>query len=87
MERQDGGVKSGLGIILLWTDWVLAAPNWQTSLQQAFNYKFQSALIMHSSPLHIEQVFRLPGAVNLDVLHNASLWITLTVPEVVGTEN
>ena len=33
------------------------------------------------------QVLRQPGAVSLDVLHNASLRITLTVPEVVGTEN
>ena len=42
---------------------------------------------MHSSPLDIEQVFRLPGAVNPDVLHYAFLQITLAVPEVVDTEN
>ena len=36
---------------------------------------------------HIGQVLRLPGAVSPDVLRNASLRITLTVPEVVGTEN
>ena len=30
---------------------------------------------------------RLPGAVSPDMLHFASLRITLTVPEVVGTEN
>ena len=38
-------------------------------------------------PFHIGHVLRLPGAVSLDVLHNASLRITLTVPEVVDTEN
>ena len=37
--------------------------------------------------LIIEQVLRLPGAVSLNVLHNAFLRITLTVPEVVGTED
>ena len=36
---------------------------------------------------HIGQVLMLPGAVSPDVLHNAFLRITLTVPEVVGTEN
>ena len=35
-------------------------------------------------PLHIGQVLRLSGAVNQKVLQNASLQITLTVPEVVG---
>ena len=34
--------------------------------------------------LNIGQVLKLPGAVSPDVLHNASLWITLTVSEVVG---
>ena len=38
-------------------------------------------------PFHIRQVLRLSGAVSLDVLRFASLRITLTVPEVVGTEN
>ena len=32
-------------------------------------------------------MLRLPGAVSPDVLHFASLPITLTVQEVVGTEN
>ena len=41
----------------------------------------------HLCPLHLEQVLRLPDAVSLDLLHNASLLITLTVPEVVNTEN
>ena len=36
---------------------------------------------------HIRQVSRLPGAVSLDLLHNASVQITLTVQEVVDTEN
>ena len=36
---------------------------------------------------HIGHLLRLPGAVSPDVLHFASLRITLTVPEVVGTEN
>ena len=44
-------------------------------------------LKLHFCLLLIGQVLRLPGAVSPDVLHNASLWITLTVPEVVGTEN
>ena len=37
--------------------------------------------------LIIEQVVRLPGAVSMDVLHNAFLRITVSVPEVVGTED
>ena len=41
-----------------------------------------------TSALHtFGQVLRLSGAVRTDVLHNALLRITLTVPEVVGTEN
>ena len=36
--------------------------------------------------LHIRQL-RLPGAVNLDVLHIVSLQITLTVPELVDPKN
>ena len=35
----------------------------------------------------IQQVLRLPGAVSLDMLHNAPLQITLTVIEVIDTEN
>ena len=42
-------------------------------------------LKIHLCPLHIEHVLRLPGAVNPDLLRFASLRITLTVPEVVGT--
>ena len=34
---------------------------------------------------HIGQVLMLPGAVSLYVLHFASLRVTLTVPEVVGS--
>ena len=37
--------------------------------------------------LHIGQVLRLPGSVSLDILHNVSLRITLTVPEVVDIYN
>ena len=44
-------------------------------------------LKIHLCPSHIWQVLRLPGAVSPDVLRFASLLITLTVPEVVGTEN
>ena len=44
-------------------------------------------LKIHLCLSRIEQVLRLPGAVNLDALHNVSLRITLTVSEVVDTEN
>ena len=44
-------------------------------------------LKIHLCPSHIGQVLRLPGSVSLNVLHNASLRVTLTVPEVVDTEN
>ena len=44
-------------------------------------------LKIHLCPLHIGHVLRLPGAVSPDVLRFAFLQITLTVPEVVGTEN
>ena len=44
-------------------------------------------LKIHPCPSHIGQVLRLPGAVSPEVLHFTSLRITLTVPEVVGTEN
>ena len=43
-------------------------------------------LKIYLCPLHIGLVLGLPGAVNPDVLHFAFLLITLTVPEVVGTE-
>ena len=45
------------------------------------------ALKIHLYHLTIGQVLRLPGAVNPDVLRFASLQNTLTVPEVVDTEN
>ena len=71
------------------------------SLQRAFNpniagpFGSRPKLVYHNNivgtlmihPSHIGQVLRLPGAVSLDVLHNASFWVTLTVPKVVGTEN
>ena len=38
-------------------------------------------LMIHYWLSHIGQVLRLPGAVSPDVLHFASLQITLTVPE------
>ena len=44
-------------------------------------------LNIHLCPSHIGQVLRLPGAVSPDMLHNASLRITLTIPEMAGTEN
>ena len=44
-------------------------------------------LKIHLCLSHIGQMSRLPGAVSLDLLHNASVQITLTVQEVVDTEN
>ena len=44
-------------------------------------------LIIHPFPLHIAQVLRLPGAVNLEALLNAFLRITLTVSEMVKAKN
>ena len=44
-------------------------------------------LMIHLCPSHIEHVLRLPGAVIPDMLHDVSLRITQTVPEVVGTED
>ena len=38
-------------------------------------------LTSHHCSSHIEQVLKLPGVVSLDLLHNASAQITLTVPE------
>ena len=77
--------------------------NKQKSLQKAFNpgsfgsrpklggpvvyNNIVGSLKIHLCPSYIGQVLRLPGAVSRDVLPFASLWITLTVPEVVGTEN
>ena len=46
-----------------------------------------NTLKIHLYPTHIEKLLALPGAVRSDMLHNASLRITLTVPNVVGTEN
>ena len=54
---------------------------------QDVNNNVIGSLTTHLCPSHIGQVLRLPGAVSPDVLHNASFPITLTVPEVVGTEN
>ena len=44
-------------------------------------------LKIHLCPSRISQVLKLPGSVSLNVVRNASLRITLTVPEVVDTEN
>ena len=44
-------------------------------------------LKIHFSPSHIGYVLRLPGAVSPDVLLFAFLQITLTVSEVVSTED
>ena len=41
----------------------------------------------HLCSSHIGQMSRLPGAVSLDLLHDASVQITLIVQEVVDTEN
>ena len=42
-------------------------------------------LKIHLCPSHIGKVLRLPGAVSLDVLHFASLRITLTVPDYINS--
>ena len=44
-------------------------------------------LNIHLCASHSGHAIRLPGAVSPDVLRFAPLRITLTVPEVVGTEN
>ena len=44
-------------------------------------------LKIHFCPPHTWHVLRLPGAVSPGVLHFAALRMTLTVPEVVDTEN
>ena len=44
-------------------------------------------LKIHLCPSHIGQACRLPGAVSSDVLRFASLWIILTVAEMVSIEN
>ena len=44
-------------------------------------------LKFHLCLSHMGQVLRLPRAVSSEVLCIASLLITLTVPEVAGTEN
>ena len=44
-------------------------------------------LKIHFCLLHVGQLLRLPGAVSPGILRFAFLRITLTVPEVVGTEN
>ena len=44
-----------------------------------------TSFIPHSSDVMV--VLRLPGTISLNVLRNASLQVTLTVPEVVDTEN
>ena len=51
------------------------------------NNTIVGTLRIHLCPSHIRHVLRLPGAVSPDVLRFASLQITLTVLEVVGTEN
>ena len=43
-------------------------------------------LKFHLCPSHIVQGLMLPGPVSPDMLLNASLWVMLTVPEVVGTK-
>ena len=94
--------RLGLPIMLL-ADRVPARPNQKKSLQQAVTLILLSfsdrnlnlevpctiiiLLMIHFCPLHIEQVLKLLGAVRPDVLHKTSLQITLTVPEVVDTEN
>ena len=76
------------------------SPSWvklTKSLQQTSNPKiavsfgsrpkFVSTLNIHLCPLPNGQVLRLPGVVSSDMLRFESLWIALTVPEVVDTEN
>ena len=52
-----------------------------------YHNNIMGTLMIHLCLSHIGQVLRLPGAVSLYLLHNASLQITPTVPEVVGIEN
>ena len=52
-----------------------------------YHNTIMGTLKIHLCPSHIGQVLRVPGAVSPDVLHNASLRITLTIPEMAGTEN
>ena len=52
-----------------------------------YHNNIAGTLKTHLCPSHMAQVLRLPGAVNPDVLHSASLRITQTVPEVVDAEN
>ena len=52
-----------------------------------YHHIIVGTLKIHLCPSHIEQVLRLPGAVSSDMLHFASLLITLTVPDVVGTQS
>ena len=51
-----------------------------------YHNNFVGTFKIHLCPLHNGQVLRLPGAVSSEVLHNASFWMTLTVPKVAGTE-
>ena len=67
------------------------------SLQQAFNPEIAGSFrflrlklkvpVNHNIIVHIGQVLMLPGAISPEVLHNITLRITLTVPEVVDTGN
>ena len=49
-----------------------------------YHNNIMTLLKIYLFPLNIGQVLRLPGAVNPGMLHNASLQIALTVPEVIG---
>ena len=51
-----------------------------------YHNNIAGTLKIHLCPSHIGHVLMLPGAVSPDVLLFASLRITLTVAEVVGTE-
>ena len=74
--------------------------NLPKSLQQAFNPEIAGSFgarpklggpvyhnNIHLCPSHIEQALGLPGTGSVDMLHNAYLWITLTAPEVLGTDD
>ena len=76
-----------------------SSPSWvrlTKSLHQAFNPKIAGTFELRPKPkyyrgqvedLPLPYTYGLPGVFSPDALHNASLWITLTVSEVVDTEN
>ena len=94
-------MSPGMSIMLL-ADGVPTMLNWQKAFEIAdyvvsglrfkhggpvYHNIIVGTLKIHLCPLHIGQVLMLPGAVSSEVLHDSSLRVALTVPEVVDTEN